>query len=50
MNETRTYRYTTPEPPESATGVTADVYAQLAADLGFEAAPTFVVLSAAPRS
>lgn len=48
MNETRTYRYTTPEPPESATGVTADVYAQLAADLGFGAAPTFVVLSAAP--
>ncbi|MET4924786.1 carboxymuconolactone decarboxylase family protein [Streptomyces sp. PSRA5] len=48
MTHTRTFRYTTPEPPKAATGVTAEVYAQLSTDLGFEAAPTFVVLSAAP--
>lgn len=48
MTQTRMFRHTTPEPPKSATGVTAEVYAQLATDLGFEAAPTFVVLSAAP--
>ncbi|WP_405793298.1 carboxymuconolactone decarboxylase family protein [Streptomyces sp. NBC_01506] len=45
---TRTFRYTTPEPPTSATGVSADVLAQVATDLGFEGAPTFVVLTPAP--
>lgn len=45
---TRTYRYTSPAPPKSATGVTAEVYAQLSTDFGFEGAPTFVVLTAAP--
>ncbi|MEV6590730.1 carboxymuconolactone decarboxylase family protein [Streptomyces acidicola] len=43
------FRHTTPPPPESATGVTADVYAQLAEDFGIERATTFVVLSSAPE-
>ncbi|MCX4531570.1 carboxymuconolactone decarboxylase family protein [Streptomyces sp. NBC_01669] len=42
------FRYTSPEPPEAATGVVADVYAQLATDFGIDRATTFVVLSAAP--
>ncbi|MFE7706494.1 carboxymuconolactone decarboxylase family protein [Streptomyces sp. NPDC057486] len=42
------FRYTSPEPPKSATGVVADVYAQLATDFGIDRAVTFVVLSAAP--
>ncbi|MFD5098495.1 carboxymuconolactone decarboxylase family protein [Streptomyces albidochromogenes] len=42
------FRYTDPVPPKAATGVTADVYAQLAADFGIEGASTFVVLSASP--
>jgi AhpD family alkylhydroperoxidase len=42
------FRYTSPEPPKSATGVVADVYAQLATDFGIDRATTFVVLSAAP--
>ncbi|MFF3171925.1 carboxymuconolactone decarboxylase family protein [Streptomyces sp. NPDC057900] len=42
------FRYTTPAPPESATGVVADVYAQMATDFGIERAATFVVLSASP--
>jgi len=43
------FRYTTPPPPKSATGLTAAVYAQLAEDFGIERAPTFVVLSSAPE-
>ncbi|WP_369250178.1 carboxymuconolactone decarboxylase family protein [Streptomyces sp. R41] len=43
------FRYTTPPPPKSATGVTAAVYAQLAEDFGIERATTFVVLSSAPE-
>ncbi|WP_328906729.1 carboxymuconolactone decarboxylase family protein [Streptomyces sp. NBC_00234] len=42
------FRYTSPQPPRSATGVVADVYAQLATDFGIERASTFVVLSASP--
>ncbi|WP_203183490.1 carboxymuconolactone decarboxylase family protein [Streptomyces pratensis] len=42
------FRYTSPEPPKSATGEVADVYAQLAADFGIKDATTFVVLSASP--
>ncbi|MFC9245517.1 carboxymuconolactone decarboxylase family protein [Streptomyces sp. NPDC057136] len=42
------FRYTSPQPPKSATGVVADVYAQLATDFGIERASTFVVLSASP--
>lgn len=42
------FRYTSPEPPKSATGVVADVYAQLATDFGIKDATTFVVLSASP--
>ncbi|MGW0672918.1 carboxymuconolactone decarboxylase family protein [Streptomyces sp. NPDC002746] len=42
------FRYTSPAPPESATGVVADVYAQMAKDFGIERAATFVVLSASP--
>ncbi|MFI6079711.1 carboxymuconolactone decarboxylase family protein [Streptomyces sp. NPDC051217] len=45
---TRTYRYTTPAPPKAATGVTAEVFAQLSTDFGFEGAPAFVVLTASP--
>ncbi|WP_405905875.1 carboxymuconolactone decarboxylase family protein [Streptomyces sp. NBC_00828] len=43
------FRYTTPPPPKSATGRTAEVYAQLAEDFGIERATTFVVLSSAPE-
>ncbi|MEU1615828.1 carboxymuconolactone decarboxylase family protein [Streptomyces sp. NPDC005722] len=42
------FRLTTPAPPGGATGRTAAVYAQLAADFGIGHAPTFVALSAAP--
>lgn len=42
------FRYTSPAPPKSATGVVADVYAQMATDFGIERAPTFVVLSTSP--
>ncbi|MGP3637802.1 carboxymuconolactone decarboxylase family protein [Streptomyces sp. 24-1644] len=42
------FRYTSPQSPKSATGVVADVYAQLATDFGIERASTFVVLSASP--
>ncbi|MFJ8885207.1 carboxymuconolactone decarboxylase family protein [Streptomyces sp. NPDC102402] len=42
------FRYTSPEPPKSATGAVADVYAQLATDFGIKDATTFVVLSASP--
>jgi AhpD family alkylhydroperoxidase len=42
------FRLTTPAPPGDATGRTAEVYAQLAADFGIGRAPTFVALSAAP--
>ncbi|WP_326656598.1 carboxymuconolactone decarboxylase family protein [Streptomyces sp. NBC_00385] len=42
------FRYTSPVPPKSATGVVADVYAQMSTDFGIERAPTFVVLSASP--
>ncbi|WP_329306074.1 carboxymuconolactone decarboxylase family protein [Streptomyces sp. NBC_01260] len=42
------FRYTSPEPPKSATGVVADVYAQMATDFGIERASAFVVLSASP--
>ncbi|MGW0775533.1 carboxymuconolactone decarboxylase family protein [Streptomyces sp. NPDC002835] len=45
---TTAFRFTQPQPPASATGVTADVYAQLAADFGIPSAPTFVVLSDSP--
>ncbi|MGW6094859.1 hypothetical protein ACWFRK_10840 [Streptomyces sp. NPDC055157] len=45
---TETFRYTSPEPPRAATGVIADVYAQLATDFGIDRATTFVVLSASP--
>ncbi|MFD7815637.1 carboxymuconolactone decarboxylase family protein [Streptomyces sp. NPDC059785] len=43
------FRHTTPPPPTRATGVVADVYAQLAEDFGIERATTFVVLSSAPE-
>lgn len=42
------FRYTSPDPPKSATGVVADVYAQMATDFGIERASAFVVLSASP--
>lgn len=42
------FRYTSPAPPESATGVVADVYAQMAKDFGIERASAFVVLSPSP--
>jgi AhpD family alkylhydroperoxidase len=45
---TRAFRFTAPPPPSAATGVTADVYAQLARDFGIERATTFVVLSGSP--
>ncbi|WP_406334279.1 carboxymuconolactone decarboxylase family protein [Streptomyces sp. NBC_00203] len=43
------FRYTTPPPPKSATGRTADVYAQLTDDFGIDRPSTFVVLSSAPE-
>ncbi|MET7703495.1 carboxymuconolactone decarboxylase family protein [Streptomyces sp. NPDC005485] len=43
------YRFTTPPPPKSATGRTAEVYEQLAQDFGIDRAVTFVVLSSAPE-
>ncbi|TPQ17991.1 carboxymuconolactone decarboxylase family protein [Streptomyces sporangiiformans] len=43
------FRHTTPPAPQSATGRTAEVYAQLAEDFGIERAATFVVLSSAPE-
>ncbi|WP_328625594.1 carboxymuconolactone decarboxylase family protein [Streptomyces sp. NBC_00353] len=45
---TETFRYTSPAPPGAATGVVADVYAQLATDFGIDRATTFVVLSVSP--
>ncbi|MBT2528672.1 carboxymuconolactone decarboxylase family protein [Streptomyces sp. ISL-99] len=42
------FRYTDPVPPKAATGVTAEVYAQLATDFGIKDATTFVVLSPSP--
>jgi AhpD family alkylhydroperoxidase len=46
---TSPFRHTAPLPPKSATGRTAEVYAQLARDFGIDGAPTFVVLSSAPE-
>ncbi|MEU1038832.1 carboxymuconolactone decarboxylase family protein [Streptomyces sp. NPDC005907] len=46
---TSPFRHTEPVPPESATGRTAEVYAQLARDFGIDHPPTFVVLSADPE-
>ncbi|GAA3377546.1 carboxymuconolactone decarboxylase family protein [Streptomyces sannanensis] len=43
------FRYTDPTPPKSATGRTAEVYAQMATDFGTDRAPTFTVLSSAPE-
>ncbi|MGW0824763.1 carboxymuconolactone decarboxylase family protein [Streptomyces sp. NPDC002845] len=43
------FRHTAPPPPGSATGVTAEVYAQLAVDFGIERASLFVALSSAPE-
>ncbi|PBC60277.1 DNA-binding protein [Streptomyces sp. Tue6028] len=43
------FRYTTPPPPDAATGRTAEVYAQLSDDFGIARPPTFVVLSSAPE-
>ncbi|MET9410358.1 carboxymuconolactone decarboxylase family protein [Streptomyces sp. NPDC002935] len=43
------FRYTAPPPRKSATGATAEVYAQLASDFGMERPATFVVLSSAPE-
>ncbi|MFK4693399.1 carboxymuconolactone decarboxylase family protein [Streptomyces pristinaespiralis] len=45
---TRAFRFTDPAPPSAATGVTADVYGQMARDFGIERAATFVVLSDSP--
>ncbi|MEU0370299.1 carboxymuconolactone decarboxylase family protein [Streptomyces sp. NPDC006283] len=45
---TTAFRFTDPPPPSTATGVTADVYAQLASDFGIARASTFVVLSESP--
>lgn len=49
MSLSTPFRYTTPPPRKSATGVTADVYAQLASDFGMERPATFVVLSSEPE-
>ena len=46
---TTPFRYTQPPPPRSATGRTAEVYAQLSEDFGIDDAVTFVVLSSAPE-
>ncbi|MDG4865846.1 carboxymuconolactone decarboxylase family protein, partial [Streptomyces sp. T-3] len=43
------YRYTTPLPRKSATGRTAEVFAQIGEDFGIEDAATFTVLSSAPE-
>lgn len=43
------FRFTSPESPKSATGTTADVYAQVLADFGVPHPPTFAVLSASPE-
>ncbi|WP_156722224.1 carboxymuconolactone decarboxylase family protein [Streptomyces apocyni] len=43
------YRFTAPVPPKSATGLNAEVFAQVAREFGIERAPTFGVLSAAPE-
>ncbi|MFD3514984.1 carboxymuconolactone decarboxylase family protein [Streptomyces sp. NPDC058657] len=43
------FRFTSPESPESATGTTADVYAQVLADFGVPNPPTFAVLSPSPQ-
>ncbi len=43
------FRYTAPVPHKSATGRTAEVYAQIASDFGIERAATFAVLSPAPE-
>lgn len=45
----RTFRYTSPPPPQSATGRVAEVYRQLGEDFGIERAATFVVLASAPE-
>ncbi|WP_274563787.1 carboxymuconolactone decarboxylase family protein [Streptomyces spiramyceticus] len=42
------FRFTSPVPAKSATGVVADVYAQLDTDFGIQAPATFTVLSSAP--
>ncbi|MEU8246617.1 carboxymuconolactone decarboxylase family protein [Nonomuraea sp. NPDC048916] len=42
------FRYVTPVPPETATGRTARVYAQLAGDFGMPRMPVFMSLSPAP--
>lgn len=49
MSLSTPFRYTTPPPRKSATGATADVYAQLASDFGMERPATFVVLSSEPE-
>ncbi|MFI5806942.1 carboxymuconolactone decarboxylase family protein [Streptomyces sp. NPDC051561] len=43
------FRFTSPEPPESATGTTAAVYQQVLTDFGVPHPPTFAVLSASPE-
>lgn len=45
---TTAFRFTQPPPPSAATGVNAEVFAQLAFDFGVGNAPTFVVLSDSP--
>ncbi|GLZ79708.1 alkyl hydroperoxide reductase AhpD [Actinorhabdospora filicis] len=42
------YRYTTPVPPKSATGLVAEVYRQQARDFGGTPMPLFMALSPAP--
>lgn len=49
MSISTPFRYTSPPARKSATGVTADVYAQLTSDFGMERPATFVVLSSAPE-
>ncbi|MFI0976964.1 carboxymuconolactone decarboxylase family protein [Streptomyces sp. NPDC021093] len=46
---TSPFRFTSPEPPESATGTVADVHAQVTADFGVPRPPTFAVLSPSPQ-
>ncbi|GHF45464.1 carboxymuconolactone decarboxylase family protein [Streptomyces griseosporeus] len=46
---TTTFRHTSPPSPKTATGTTAEVFAQIAADFGMAAPPTFVVLASAPE-
>src|SRR5437879_5462162 len=42
------FRYVTPVPTETATGVVAEVYAQIAADFGMARMPVLMTLSPAP--